>query len=306
MLDNNVQNIVTSIDLGSNSFRVLKFDCKSKISLAEFDTTVGTADGLSKTGNISKEALIRIINAIKKSIEMVDYNPKDAVAVTTQALRIANNSAEILTEIKAQTGVNFKIIDGKTEGELSLLSIRNALKRENFSDDNFVLVDIGGGSSELIISQNGNSNIKSFSFGIVTLSQSLNQEKDLEIFEKEILEFIKDSQYNITESIFISTAGTPTIIAALKHGLDNIDYDKHIVNGTTLTEQEVSEIQNKLQSISKNELIKKVGTGREDYINTGMLIYRLFFKTLNKRSSIVFDDGLREGVALNACMKIIK
>jgi len=294
-------NIVTSIDLGSNSFRVLKFDCKLKKSLSEFDITVGTADGLSQTGNISNEALLRIINAIKQSIEIVDYDPKKAVAVTTQALRIANNSKEILEEIKLKTGIDFKIIDGKTEGELSLLSIQNALQREKLSDDDFVLIDIGGGSTELIIYQNGKSHIKSFSFGIVTLSQSLNQEKDLKVFEDEILDFIKNSKYDISKSIFISTAGTPTIIAALKHGLDNKDYDKHIVNGTSLTATEVSNIQINLQTISKEELSKKVGTGREDFINTGMNIYKLFFKTLEKESSIVFDDGLREGVALNYC-----
>ena len=301
MSNNNLQNIVTSIDLGSNSFRILKYDCILNKSLGEFDTTVGTADGLSESGNISQEALERIINAIKKSMEIIDYVPEDAVAVTTQALRIANNAKEILNEIKLQTGVDFKIIDGKTEGELSLLSIQHALKRENKSDDNFVLVDIGGGSTELIIYQNGKHYIKSFSFGIVTLTQSLNQKKDLKIFENEILEFVKISQYDISDSIFISTAGTPTIIAALKHGLDNKDYDKHIINGTTLKLQEVEDIQKKLLSVSRDELIQKVGTGREDYINTGMLIYRLFFKTLNKEVSIVFDDGLREGVALNAC-----
>ena len=301
MSNNNLQNIVTSIDLGSNSFRILKYDCILNKSLGEFDTTVGTADGLSDTGNISKEALERIINAIKKSMEIIDYVPEDAVAVTTQALRIANNAKEILNEIKLQTGVDFKIIDGKTEGELSLLSIQHALKRENKSDDNFVLVDIGGGSTELIIYQNGKHYIKSFSFGIVTLTQSLNQKKDLKIFEDEILDFVKMSQYDISDSIFISTAGTPTIIAALKHGLDNKDYDKHIINGTTLKLQEVEDIQKKLLSVSRDELIQKVGTGREDYINTGMLIYRLFFTTLNKEVSIVFDDGLREGVALNAC-----
>jgi len=301
MSNNTLQNVVTSIDLGSNSFRVLKFDCKLKKTLAEFDITVGTADGLSQTGDISQQALTRIINAIKKSIEVVEYDPTKAVAVTTQALRIANNAKEILDEIQAQTGVKFTIIDGKTEGELSLLSIQNALEREHLKDDDFVLIDIGGGSSELVIYQNGKSCIKSFSFGIVTLSQSSNQVRDLEIFEKEILDFLNVNDYNISQSLFISVAGTPSIVAALKHGLDNADYDKHIVNGTTLTAKEVLEIQKKLNSISKDELIKKVGTGREDFINTGMLIYRLFFKTLNKEVSIVFDDGLREGVALNAC-----
>jgi exopolyphosphatase/guanosine-5'-triphosphate,3'-diphosphate pyrophosphatase len=294
-------NIITSIDLGSNSFRVLKFDCKQKKSLCEFDTTVGTADGLSSSGNISQEALTKIIVAIKKSIEVVDYEPTKAVAVTTHALRLANNSKEILETIKIETGVAFTIIDGKTEGQLTLLSMQNALKRENLEDDNFVLLDIGGGSTELIIYQDGKSNIHSFSFGIVTLSQSTRKEKDLESFEKEVEEFLERIEVNISNAIFISTAGTPVIIAALKHGLDNSEYDKYIINGTTLSLDEVKQIQEKLNRISKDELIVKVGTGREKFVNTGMLIYQLFFKTLKKDISVVFDDGLREGVALAAC-----
>ena len=296
-----MQNIVTSIDLGSNSFRVLKFDCKENKSLCEFDTTVGTADGLSTTGNISQEALQRIITAIKKSIEVVEYDPTKAVAVTTQALRSANNSKEILQAIQEQTGVVFTIIDGKTEGQLTLLSMQNALKREKLKDDDFVLLDIGGGSTELIIYQNNTSHIQSFPFGIVTLSQSTDQKKDLQLFQSEVEKFLASCSLYIQNSIFISTAGTPTIIAALKHGLDNLQYDKHIINGTTLTLEEVEAIQKKLQSISKEELIVKVGTGREEFINTGMLIYALFFRTLQKELSVVFDDGLREGVALNAC-----
>jgi exopolyphosphatase/guanosine-5'-triphosphate,3'-diphosphate pyrophosphatase len=301
-----MQNIVTSIDLGSNSFRVLKFDCKENKSLCEFDITVGTADGLSKSGNISQEALQRVIDAIFKSIEVVDYDPTTAVAVTTQALRAANNSKEILETIKKQTGVAFKIIDGEREGQLSLLSMQNALKREKLKDDDFVLLDIGGGSTELILYQEGKSYIKSFPFGIVTLSQSINQENDLISFEKDVELFLQQSDKDITNSIFISTAGTPSIIAALKHGLNSTQYDKHIVNGTTLTMGEVIEIQDQLNSISKEELKIKVGIGREDYINTGMFIYRLFFKTLKKEVSVVFDDGLREGVALDACKIIIK
>ena len=299
MLSENSQNIVTSIDLGSNSFRVLKFDCKLKKSLGEFETTVGTADGLSITGGITPEASKRVISAIKKSIEIIGYDPQKAVAVTTQALRIANNSNEILKLIKKETGVEFTIIDGQEEGMLTLLAMQNALKRENFKDDDFVLVDIGGGSTELIILQNGKSYIKSFPFGIVTLTQSSNQEKDLSSFKVLIEKFING--FDLKNSIFISTAGTPTIIAALKHGLNSRTYDKNIINGTTLSLQEVFDIQKRLNSLSTNELITEVGMGREDFINTGILIYELFYETLDKDISVVFDDGLREGVALNAC-----
>lgn len=297
-------NSIVSIDLGSNSFRVLKCGCDSYESLGEYEQTVGTADGLSKTGLVSGEAVNRIVAAIKKSIEIVDYDPKNAVAVTTQALRVAKNSKEVLSYIEKETGVRFNIIDGEKEAELTLLAMKYALKREKLKDDDFVLLDIGGGSTELIFYKEGKSFIKSFSYGIVTLSQSKDQKGDFKKFENEVLNFIDESKFDLNESVFLSTAGTPTTVAALKHGLNYETYDKKIVNGTTLSLKEVKDIQVKLNSQSKDELIKSVGTGREDYINTGMLIYGLFFKVLQKDISIVFDDGLREGVAIDKCLEL--
>jgi len=107
--------------------------------------------------------------------------------------------------------------------------------------------------------------------------------------------------FDLEKSIFISTAGTPTILAGLKHGLNSNTYDKNIINGTQLSLDEIKEIQIKLQKLSTNELANEVGMGREDFIHTGILIYELFYKILQKDISVVFDDGLREGVALNNC-----
>lgn len=293
---------VVSLDLGSNSFRVLKCDCHTKEILGEFEQTVGTADGLSKTGVISDEAVKRIIDAVNKSISVVDYDPENAVGVTTQAMRIAKNSNEILVKIEKATGVRFEIIDGEKEAELTLLAMQYALKREKLPDDRFILLDIGGGSSELIVFENGKSFIKSFSYGIVTLSQSHDKENDFKVFEDEVAGFLKEQELVLDGYSFLSTAGTPTTVAALKHGLNYKTYDKAIVNGTTLTLDEVKAIQKKLNSCTRDELILQVGTGREDYIDTGMSIYELFFKVLKKDISIVFDDGLREGVAIDYCI----
>lgn len=291
--------IITAIDLGSNSFRVLKYDFTHNSVLGEYEQTVGTADGLSKSGDISQEALKRIIDAVEKSIEVVNYDPKRAVAVTTQALRIANNSKHILKEIKDATGVNFEIIDGQKEAELTLLAMQYALKRENIKDDDFILLDIGGGSTELIFYKDHSSFIKSFPYGIVTLTQSNNKVDDLKKFENMIVGFIDKLNIELTKSIFVSTAGTPTTIAALKHGLNYTTYDKAIVNGTRLSLKDIDIIQKRMKNMSKELLIEKVGTGREDYINTGVEIFKFFYKVLNKDISIVFDDGLREGVAIS-------
>ncbi len=121
---------VVAIDLGSNSFRVLVYDCLNHKIISEFNQVVGMADGLVDTGVISKEAQERVINTINYSSEKLNYNPKEAICVTTAAMRMANNSKEVLQYFSKETGAKFKIIDGNEEARLTLLAVKYALKRE--------------------------------------------------------------------------------------------------------------------------------------------------------------------------------
>lgn len=98
------QEIVT-IDLGSNSFRVLKYDCKNHKIISEYNEVVGMADGLVDSGIISKEAIHRVITAISHSIEIINYNPKNAICVTTAAMRKASNNKEVLAYLKDRKSV---------------------------------------------------------------------------------------------------------------------------------------------------------------------------------------------------------
>ena len=293
-------NITTSIDLGSNSFRVLHFNCENKKQIAQYEIAVGLADGLKQSGTISDEAVQRVLKAIKESIEKIGYDPIKAVAVTTQAMRSAKNSQEVMERILEKTGIQFNIIEPKKEAELTLLAMQYALKREKIKDDNFLLLDIGGGSTELIIYQNKKEKIVSFPYGIVTLAQSSHKKEDFQELEKLLKEFVLNEE--LDKSIFVSTAGTPTTLAALKCGLNYKTYDKEIINGTTLTVSEIEEYQKELNSLTKEQLIQRVGSGRDDFIDTGINIFKLFYKVLAKENSIVFDDGLREGVALEICL----
>ena len=126
-------NQVVAIDLGSNSFRVLVYDCLNHKILGEHNEVVGMADGLNKTNRISFEAQQRVINAIKISSEKLKYEPKEAICVTTAAMRLAENSSEVLSYFEEQTGAKFKIIDGKEEARLTLLAVKYALKREKIN-----------------------------------------------------------------------------------------------------------------------------------------------------------------------------
>lgn len=186
-------NKVISIDLGSNSFRVLVYDCLNHKAISEFNQVVGMADGLVDTGMISKDAQERVINTIRYSSEKLNYNPKEAVCVTTAAMRMANNSQEVLDNFYKQTGAKFKIVDGNEEARLTLLAVKYALKREKLNSDKFILLDIGGGSTEIIINTKDEYQAHSFNFGIVTLTQKFNSyellQEELNLRKNEIKTF---------------------------------------------------------------------------------------------------------------------
>ena len=298
---------VVSIDLGSNSFRVLKYDCKNHKIVAEYNQVVGTADGLVDTGLISQEAQQRVIKALKKSIEVVDYNPSKAVAVTTAAMRKASNNQEVLKNFEEQTGVKFTIIDGNEEARLTLLSVKYALKREKIDSSNFILLDIGGGSTEIIVNTNNEYKANSFDFGIVTMTQEFlkydDLHNDLKNRKIQVKKYLDSLNVNLKDYTFVATAGTPTTIAAVKLGQDFFSYDRQTVNGTIVNLKDLEDCLSIFDTCSKEEITKLVGSGRVEFIQVGIYIYRAIFEVLGKNESIVLDDGLREGVALNACLK---
>ena len=298
------QEIVT-IDLGSNSFRVLKYDCENHKIISEYNEVVGMADGLVDTGLISKEAIQRVIVAISHSVEVIKYNPQDAICVTTAAMRNASNSKEILEYLCQEAKTYFSIIDGKEEARLTLLAVKYALKREKINSDKFVLLDIGGGSTEIIINTKNSYKSHSFDFGIVTLTQRfLNHndlKNDLENKKLEIKLFLNSLNVNFKDYSFVATAGTPTTIAAIKLGQDFFSYDRNIVNGSIVNLEDMVNCLNIFKNSSKEDIIKLVGRGRVDFIEVGIYIYKMIFEVLGKNESIVLDDGLREGVAINYC-----
>lgn len=302
-----MRNEVITIDLGSNSFRVLKFDSLNFKILDEYHQVVGLADGLINSGNISLEALNRVIDAINIAKEKLNFNPKEAVCVTTAAARKAKNSKEALAFIEENSGVKFKIIDANEEARLTLLAIKYALKREKIDTKNFALLDIGGGSTELTINYKEKVYTKSFDFGIVTMTQKSikdgNLDEDLKNQEKAVRDFLSSLDFSIKDIAFIATAGTPTTIAAMKLGFSYFNYDKNVVNGTILDILDLENSLNLLKQRSLEELTLLVGKGRAEYLEVGTYIYRLFFNALEKTKSIVLDDGLREGVAIDFSLK---
>ena len=295
-----------AIDLGSNTLRVLEYDCKTSKQLSTYEKVVKTADSLAEFDTINDGAIARIISAIKEAQEKIDFSSQPIKAVTTEAVRRASNAETVLNQIKKETGITFEIISGKEEANLTLTAVKNRLTKLHYAADTFVLVDIGGGSTEIIFHYETETVSKSFPIGIVTIAQTY---ENLENIEKALPREMFDMQMFCAEMVvtkgkpssFVATAGTPTTVAAMKLGFNYETYDAAKINGTSLQKEELDFYLKKLLSMPFEEREIAVGTGRSDLIAAGILIYKQLYTLLEFESCVVIDDGLREGVALEMC-----
>jgi exopolyphosphatase/guanosine-5'-triphosphate,3'-diphosphate pyrophosphatase len=236
----------------------------------------------------------------------MDFSSHLIRAVTTEAVRRASNSDEVLFHIKKETGVTFDVISGEEEARLTLQAVKHRLSKLQDISDTFVLVDIGGGSTEIIFQYENVVISKSFPVGIVTIAQTY---KTLENIEHALTDEMMDMQLFCSQTYaskgtvngFVATAGTPTTVAAMKLGQNYESYDASKINGTTLETKELDLYLKKLLSLPFEAREIAVGTGRSDLIAAGILIYKKLYSILKFDSCVVIDDGLREGVALKGC-----
>ncbi|NQY52832.1 MAG: exopolyphosphatase [Campylobacteraceae bacterium] len=298
---------IVTMDLGSNSFRVLIYDTLNFKIISEFNEIVGMADGLEKTNKISIAAQNRVIKAINKCSQDMNFDSSKAICITTAAMRKADNSQEVLKNILDKTKASFKIIDGLEEARLTLLAVKYALKREKILSENFILLDIGGGSTEIIINTKDQYISHSFDLGIVTLTQKYYSKKDLELFledkKVQINNFLLSTNIDISSYTFVATAGTPTTIAAIKLGQDFFHYNKDEVNGTIVDLNDLNTCLEMFEKSTSGEITDLVGKGRVDFIEIGIHIYKAIFEVLEKKESLVLDDGLKEGIAINYAIR---
>jgi len=295
-------------DLGSNTLRIVEIDCEDGRRLKEFERMVKTADGLHETALINDGAVERIIAGLKEAKEAFDFENEPVYAVTTAAVRLAKNGETVLARIKEATGVRFIMIDAKEEAKLTSLAVAWRLKKLHLADDNYLLMDLGGGSTEITHKVGDKEFSASFNIGIVTIAQKYASADALqENVEKELLvlkEYIKNSYESLGKAThFVATAGTPTTIAAFKQGLDYAHYDVEKVNGTILEIADLDEALARIIMMDVKERERWVGVGRDDLIIAGVLIVKSIMISAEMSSMIVIDDGLREGLALQKCQE---
>lgn len=296
------------LDLGSNTLRGVRIDCTTFERIAEYEKIIKTADRLHETKIINNEAIKRVIDAIFEAKERLGFDNDKVVAVATAALRMAKNQQEVLERIKEQTSIEFEVISGEDEAYYVAYAVKKRLESMGENRD-FMLIDIGGGSTEIIFWSDNKLISQSFDVGIVTIAQKyVDQERISSAIKKDLAEaaeFIQEMRLiGHKPPLFIATAGTPTTIAAMMQGMDYESYDYKRINGYILKKESLKRELNRLVRMSIKERERFVGVGRADVIIAGVLMFEYIFEKSGYNECMTIDDGLREGVALFGCKKL--
>ena len=297
---------VASIDIGSNTVLLLIAEVKNDElrTIKNFYKAPRISKGLVKGKVIKKNSikqLITILQDYKKEIDKFDC--RKIFIVGTNAFRIASNRKEILEEVKKHTGFQIKIIDGHEEAKLSYLGASLTLPGVKEK----VVIDIGGGSTEVIYGKNKSILFRnSFQTGVVSLTEMFLSE-----FPYGYRNFISISEFlsqtfdellkNIPKQLpTIVVAGTPTTLSGINQNLKK--YNEEKIEGSILKLTEIQDILSKMKKLNGKQIREKFGEvvyGREDVILAGTLILVHLMKTLALDRIYVSNKGLRYGNIVN-------
>jgi exopolyphosphatase/guanosine-5'-triphosphate,3'-diphosphate pyrophosphatase len=150
-----MDHLLAAVDLGSNSFRlslgrVVVHDGTAQIyQIDRLKETVRLAAGLDPNKILNEEAIARAINVLERFGERLrSFDPDRVRAVATNTFRVARNTSQFLPAAEAALGFPIEVIAGREEARLIFSGVAHTLP---FSENKRLVVDIGGGSTEVII-----------------------------------------------------------------------------------------------------------------------------------------------------------
>lgn len=304
---------VAGIDIGTLTCRLLIGDVEEgkPVNTLHSDRKIlRLGEGVDHNKYLKPEAMTRVIEALREWKQEIEaYEVSAFTAVATSAVREAHNREEFLSRVKAEAGLEVEIIDGNEEARRTLLGIRSGLSSEI---KDFLGLDIGGGSTEFIVSRGGEPpKAISIDIGVVRLTERILKHDPPSFHELKAAEQLtfKLAQAAIHELgavagfPLVGTAGTITSLAAIAQQLTT--YDPHRIHNYSLGISTVKEVEHTVINCTCKERVGLAGleVGREDVIVAGTLILRCIMEELGAERCLVSEYGLREGVLVDLAQR---
>ncbi|MDR0767427.1 MAG: exopolyphosphatase [Methanosarcinales archaeon] len=279
--------IFATIDVGSNSIRLLLTNAREteedvvfeRVALLRVPVRLGE-DAFSR-GVISNEKKEMLIKTIRGFREIIDgFQVTDTMACATSALREARNGAEIVKQIKKETGIDLKIIDGKREAKLIYA---NHIEKNFDPHYSYLYIDVGGGSTELVFVGNGIKKSKSFDVGTIRLKEGL---------------VLKETWEEMDKWLRKNACGTNVISIGSGGNIRSLYVLAGKVNKEPLKLSELCDVCEKLQEYSVEERVSKLGLklDRADVIVPACKVYLHVLKVCGIQKIYAPIIGLSDGM----------
>jgi len=297
------------LDLGSNSFHLLVAEYRdgSIETIERFSARVQLGEGLSMDGNISTEAFERGLQCLDWFREHIRKLPIESMwAVGTNALRQAENAEAFLAEARAR-GFDIDVIDGEQEAALVYAGVT-----VNAADDDIkrLVIDIGGGSTELIIGQSGVTRfVRSLVIGCVSWRDkyinerltALELEQRLEQAQRaaeQVFEPLGDPMKEIGWQQVYASSGTAKMLAAACAGRGDPAGE---INRATLLALRDSVVK---VTRDNREQLPGVKPARRDVLLSGWCIMASLMQVLEIDRLCYSATALREGMLCTLAGKV--
>ncbi|MEU6681328.1 Ppx/GppA phosphatase family protein [Streptomyces sp. NPDC046925] len=301
---------VAAIDCGTNSIRLLVADADPRTGeLVDLDrrmTVVRLGQGVDKTGRLAPEALERTFAACREYARIIKEHGAERLRfVATSASRDAENRDDFVRGVLDILGVEPEVISGDQEAEFSFTGATKELTGSDHLAKPYLVVDIGGGSTEFVVGDDGVRAARSVDVGCVRLTERHIRTDppapaELDAVRADITAALDLAEQTVPigeARTLVGLAGSVTTVAAIALGLDA--YDSAAIHHSRVSYEQVSEIVDRLSRATHDEraAIPVMHPGRVDVIVSGALVLLSIMDRTGAREVVVSEHDILDGIA---------
>lgn len=309
------ERILAAIDIGTNSIHmvVVRIDptLPAFTIIAKEKDTVRLGDRDPKTGKLTLVAMQRAIATLQRCQELAkSFNAEQIVAVATSAVREAPNGRDFLKQVVAELGLFVDLISGQEEARRIYLGVLSGME---FNSTPHIIIDIGGGSTELILGDSHEPrSLSSTKIGAVRLTAEFITTDPISNNELQYLQaYIRGMLERAAEELLtrlqpgeqprlVGTSGTIETLATI-HAREKLGMVPHPFTGYQLSRKDLKEMIWRLADMNYAEraAIPGMSERRSEIIVAGGLILLEAMTLLDMESLVIGERALREGVIVD-------
>ena len=284
-----------AIDIGSNSILLTIIDEDGGV-LHDEARVAGLGTGLGDRGLFLPDRMSAAEKILADYLQIArshGIEPYSIRAIATSAARRSMNARTWFAKIQRLTGLRTRIISGDEEAQLTWLG---AVKGLTIPDGPRLIVDLGGGSTELVLGDNETISMKrSLEIGSVRLTEQV-EASALAQLRAMVDSLLLEMTFDPLPKTVIAVAGSATTLAAMTCGLST--YDPRQIHGLQVSRQHLAALEKSLLAASPEErlVLARVSPERADFLLAGATILDRILRTVRKTGLVISDGGLRYGL----------